>query len=220
MEINNQNIKAIIFDMDGVIVDTEYWYQQRRQNFLKSLGYELNLEWQSFIGETFSSLWDQIKDDVDLPLEEIEQKYAKYKKENHIDYNGLLIPGIKPIIQFLHEKGYKLAVASSSTMKDIKQCLETNDLTEYFSVVNSARDLNDPKPSSLVYLQTLKDLKLQAHEVLAIEDSFAGITAAKNAKITTIAYQNPKYELDQSKADFQIVQPAQILTILEKKQKN
>lgn len=208
------NIKAVIFDMDGVIVDSEIWYQQRRQNFLKELGYELSLQWTDFIGETFESLWNQIEDQIDLPLAELERKYVAYKKAHQIQYEELLMPGIKPMIQWLNVSGYKVALASSSTMADIKRCLETHDLMPYFDVIESARDLGEPKPSPLVYNVTKEKLGCADDEILVIEDSKAGIHSAKEAGLKVAAYQHPKYQLDQAKADYQIVQYSQIVSLL------
>lgn len=215
-----KQIKGIIFDMDGVLVDTEYWYQKRRQNFLQTLGCDLHLDWQAFIGETFTSLWDEIKDEIPMSLAKVEEQYKVYKEQHPITYENMLIPGVKPIIKLLFEKGYKLAVASSSTLNDIKRCLEINDLTGYFTVINSARDLGEPKPSSLVYNKTIEDLKLAVDELITVEDSAAGIKAAKGANLKVVAYYNSKYNLDQSNADFQIVQHAQLITILERLNKN
>lgn len=214
-----KDIKAIIFDMDGVIVDTEMWYQDRRRKFVESLGYHLQIDWQEFIGETFASLWPKICNDIEMPLEEVESRYQQYKKNHPIEYETLLIPGMKPIVKLLKEKGYLLAVASSSTLTDIKKCLTIHDLADDFAFVNSARDLGHPKPSPLVYQKTLQDLQLDPQEVIVIEDSAAGISAAKQANLKVIAYHNPKYQLDQSQADYQIVQHAQIITILETEMK-
>ena len=210
-----KEVKGIIFDMDGVIVDTEQWYQKRRQNFVESLGYKLSIDYHEFIGETFASLWDKIKQDIELPLEEVEEKYQAYKEKHRINYQDILIPGVKPMIQLLKAKGYKLGLASSSTLADIMLALETHDLVSYFDVINSARDLGDPKPSPLVYQQTIKELQLASETLLAVEDSQAGIRAAKDAGLKVVAYQNAKYNINQDQADYKIVQPAQLITVIE-----
>lgn len=207
-------IKGIIFDMDGVIVDSEWQYQKRREAFMQQLGYSLEgIELQRFIGESFRSLWTEVAPRVDISLEELEEKYESYKKSHPLDYQQALFKEVKPLIETLKKEGYRLALASSSTKADIERCLTETGLFPYFDVVLSGRDFPQTKPDPAVYEAAVQQLNLPKQALVVLEDSAVGIAAAKAAQLKVVAFQNPRYSLDQSQADAIITSHMDLLAI-------
>lgn len=209
-------IKGIIFDMDGVIVDTEWSYQQRRRDFMESLGYLLDgIDLCRFIGESFRSLWDEVEPRVDISLAELESAYEDYKAKHPLSYKEVLFQEAKELIQTLHQEGYRLALASSSVKPDIERCLQETELAPYFDVVLSGRDFPKTKPSPLVYEEACRLLQLPKEEIVVLEDSEVGIRAGKAANLYVVAYHNPRYSLNQSEADAIITNHKQLLERIE-----
>lgn len=198
-------IQAVIFDMDGVIVDTELAYQKRRQAFLEAYGYNTEgLPWVEFIGENFASKWELIEERVDVDCATLQKRYIQYKKEHPLSYEGLAIPTIVQGIKQLYQAGYTLALASSSTREDIERCLTLLQLRPYFRFVLSGQDFPKTKPDPAIYRCMQQKLGLKAEEIIVVEDSKVGIQAAKDAGLFVLAYYNPLYQQDQSWADAQL----------------
>lgn len=198
-------IKAVIFDMDGVLVDTEASYQERRRQFMEDAGYKVEgINWLDFIGETFETLWNRIAPFVDVDCQTLQAQYKDYKAQHPLHYDEVVTPHVIDTIKALHHAGYKLAVASASSLDDIERALATMGVRDLFETVTSGRDLARTKPYPDIYIETLKKLKVTADEAVAIEDSPVGIQAATSAGLYTIAYHNPVYDLDQSRANIVI----------------
>lgn len=215
-----KKIKAVIFDMDGVIVDTEQAYQERRKAFMASLGYPTDaIDWYRFIGETFSSLWHLVEPWVDISCQELQEKYVAYKKEHPLSYLDMENKEMVETILSLKEKGYLLGLASSSTKKDIQRCLEELQLTHVFQKVRSGEEFPKTKPHPAIYQQIIEDLGVSNEEAIAVEDSEVGITAAKKAGLTVIAYHQPQYGQDPSCADFIVRTPKEILSFITSEEK-
>lgn len=195
-------IKAVIFDMDGVLVDTEEAYQERRKNFMISQGYQVdNIDFMRFVGETFETLWSHIEPYVNVDCHTLQERYISYKAEHPLSYGDVIIQGVKETIEALYQEGYKLAVASASSKKDIYLALDTIGVRQYFDSIISARELPKSKPDPMVYIKTLEALELSSSEAVVVEDSPVGIQAAKSANLYTFAFHQPHYRLDQSKSD-------------------
>lgn len=211
-------IKAVIFDMDGVLVNTEVFYQNRRRQFMEEQGYHIpDINWMDFVGENFASLWDRIHPYVDVDYETLQRQYVAYKKEHVLNYKETLIPEVIELIQLLHKEGYQLAVASASSMDDIKEALNTMGVSEYFTSILSGCDLPKTKPDPMIYNKTLERLNISADEAVVIEDSPVGIKAATSAHIYTIAYRHPDYVLDQEESDCIAYSYDEIFQIIKEK---
>ena len=114
--------KAIIFDMDGVLVDTESYYYTRRQNFLDSKGISIaHLSPLDFIGGNMRQVWYMIlRDDYDKwDVPALQAEYTQYKLAHAIPYDTLLFSDAKSTLDALKAKGYKLGLASSTIKLEI-----------------------------------------------------------------------------------------------------
>jgi len=186
-------LKAVIFDMDGVIIDSESIYLELERKLFKDLGLEISEEeHDSFVGTKADYMWTKIKEKYRLEpsVEElVAMEYRLYF--DHIASLGDLspIPGVKELIESLHQKGVRLALASSNYMNVIEMVLDIFKLQKYFDVITSGEQVENGKPAPDIFLAALKQLGVKAEECLVIEDSENGVKAAKTAGIKCVGFK-------------------------------
>lgn len=200
-----KKLELIIFDMDGVLIDSEKFYMKSEQQIVESFGKEVEIDYfRQFCGTTQDHIWSNIKKDFDLP-ETLENLKIKAKKQllHLFDTEEVeLIPGITEILPKLKAAGYKLAVASSTEKAIIKEHLTGLNLIQHFDFIKSAEEVAHSKPAPDVFLRTAADLNVPFSQAIVIEDSTNGIQAAKSAEMICVAFNNPIYPpVDQTKAD-------------------
>ncbi|MCH4169225.1 MAG: HAD family phosphatase [Streptococcaceae bacterium] len=209
--------KAIIFDMDGVIVDTEKFYYQRRENFLRDF-YQLSIDHlppKFFIGGNMKNTWQAVLGDKyhSYDIEKISKEYLEYKQQHPLPYQELLFKAIPSTLQKLNQS-HPLALASSSSIADIERCLSVNQLSQYFKYKLSGDDFKESKPNPEIYLKAAELLQVAPRDCLVIEDSEKGITAGKDAGMTVFAIRDSLYDLDQSAADQLIDSTDEIFSLI------
>lgn len=188
-------LKGIIFDMDGVLINSEPFHYQVWKEALKKRGINLDYEiYKPCIGSTVQVLMQILHEhygvdekDDSLPLE------VKNLKQEMIEKQGYppLIPYVKDMLERFHEAGYHMAVASSSPQEYIENVTSYWGISPYFQVLVSGEHVEHPKPAPDIFLKTADILGLLPEECLVIEDSENGCRAAKAAGMTCMAYYNP-----------------------------
>lgn len=198
-------LKGIIFDMDGVIIDSEPSHARAAINALKSLGVSITLDYPyRFIGSTTEHMLNTMIYDfkLEISLQELHELYkeslaALIREEGYIE-----IPYVKELIKHLRECGYSLAIASSSTPEEIQSVTEALKITSCFDRLVSGATVLHPKPAPDVFLKAVSELGLTVEECIIIEDSSNGVKAACAAGIPVIGYVNPNSgRQDLSRAD-------------------
>lgn len=206
-------LKAVIFDMDGVLIDSEGFYQERRSNFLGKYGIKSDDKANAkLLGRTFQEVLAHY-----FPPEEMEQvlpAYVTYREQHKPDYRQLLDPAAELLLQWLKRYRLKLALASSSPMSTIQDVMAASDWGEYFDLMLSGADLPRSKPDPAIYLLTLEKLGIAADEAVVIEDAANGIAAAKAAGLKVIAKANLQFPQDVSQADYQVQQLSEVKKVL------
>lgn len=195
--------KVIIFDMDGVLVDTEHYYYTRRETFLTSKGISIkHLSPLVFIGGNMKQVWQMIlADDYDKwDVPALQAEYMQYKRDHTIPYDTLLFSDAPTILEELTKKGYRLGLASSTAKIEILKALDMTNLAKYFDVVLSGDDFKESKPNPEIYQVAMKELDAAPTETLIIEDSTKGITAGVAAGATVWGIRDHQFGLDQSGA--------------------
>lgn len=204
-EKETMKFSAILFDMDGVLVDTEPAYYERRKNFLREF-YDISIEGMDpriFIGGNTQNIWQFIlkEDIVKYDLKKLNREYLEYKKKHKLDYANLLVPEAREILKIIKENQIKTALASNSTLSDIEIMLKETQLEDYFDVVLSGEMVSEKKPSPAVYLKACEMLDVEVSEALVVEDSEKGIEAGKQANATVWAIKDTHFGLNQDKSD-------------------
>lgn len=189
-------LEAVIFDMDGVLVDSEYTYFQSKSQILKEAGHEVEESYHyQFMGTTSIYMWEQMKLEFALPLPapEYVQQMNDLRKEM-IKHDGIkVIPHAQSFVKRLYDGGLKLAVASSSSLAEIKDNLVEIGLVDYFSEVVSTEEVKHSKPAPDVYLEAAKRLDVKPENCLGIEDTKNGTGAVRNAGLVGIGFANPAF---------------------------
>lgn len=195
--------KAVIFDMDGVIIDSELVYQKRREQFFREKDIILTADrQQSFIGTNPDDLFLALfpEDEQKQKRERLKAEFLTFRENYVMDIPGMLNPEIEEVLICLKEAGYRLAVASSGAYASVMNVLEQTKLTTYFELIVSGQQFAKSKPDPEIYRYTATHLGLLESECLAIEDSEHGVKAAQAAGIDVLGLVNKAYQVDLSQA--------------------
>lgn len=196
------NPQAVIFDMDGVLVDTERAYQDVMRVFFRERGLEVpDEELHQLAGggggvyERMLGLWWSRAPRLterDLELGAMEAAGRAFE-EGIPDYGPLINPGVRETIAELHRRGVRVALASSSGHEKIARIVHDCSLEGSFEVIVSGEDFVESKPNPAIYLHTLSLLGLPGSVCVAVEDSDAGIAAARGASIPVAVKRDERF---------------------------
>ena len=189
-------MKAVIFDMDGVLINTEPLHYRCWKEILKEKnGIDLDYEvYLPCIGSTRGFFMDLINENYGPVFDDVDKMNAlmKEKKTQITEAEGFPeMPGIKEALKQLKDEGYLLAVASSSPAYAIKDALKSLDMEKYFTVVMSGDYVEHPKPAPDTFLVTSEKLGMEPEDCLVVEDSTNGGGAARAAGMKCIWFHNP-----------------------------
>jgi len=197
-------LKAVIFDMDGVLVDSEPVYMNYFYEPFVRHNQDVSLQdIYSVIGTTMEDTW-RILGEAWQPLkslEEIQELYTHDVDEAFVDYDDLKMPHIKHLMHQLQKNNIKMGVASASPKETIKRVLKECQLESYISFYVSGEEVKASKPAPDVYLEVMRALEVKPENTIVIEDSTLGIKAGKSAGATVIAMKDNRFGMDQSEAD-------------------
>lgn len=199
--------KAIIFDMDGVLVDSEGFYLDLFSELIRSHGGEVDRNILYTIpGASGDKTWEIIATMWPEPAEPARLRALFH--ETYPDYcppyGEIMYPEVPQVLRDLKNAGYQLALASSTAMNFIEIMLDETGLRPMFNSVLSGRMFKESKPHPQIYLQSAAALGVDPSACVAVEDSPYGILAGKNAGMTVIARRDERFAFDQSRADAQI----------------
>ncbi len=212
-------IKAIIFDMDGVLVDSEPHHIKVEKKLFKQFGLNITREEHlSYMGKASILMWEEIKNRYLLP-QPVESIVKLSDKESLKYFSSLesieTTPGLINLLDLARNKSIPMAVASSSPPEVIEIIMDKTGLREYFSHITSSHIVGKSKPEPDVFLHAAKLLGVKPEECMVIEDSTNGIKAAKLANMFCVAYSGTGAEFqDQGKADIFIHEYSQLEEVL------
>lgn len=207
-------LQAVVFDFDGVILDTEMARFEAMQKIYASFGQVLPLDmWLKSIGRASYAVhpFDYLQEILGEPLD-CEKLHEEHKKIEIEMANALpVLPGVIDRIEEVLASGGKVAVASSSSRNWVTGHLRRRNLINYFSAIVCREDTVAHKPDPEPYVTALKRLECSAQNSFAVEDSPLGIEAATNAGITCIAIAcSLTRHMDLGKAHFKFDSLAEI----------
>jgi HAD superfamily hydrolase (TIGR01509 family) len=187
-------IRALIFDFDGLVLDTETPIFQSYQELYRSLGLELSFErWSDSIGTTDAS-YDPISELEALVGQRLDRAALQSKqrqREAELIAVQPVRPGVGAYLRSASRLGLKIGMASSSSCAWITGHLRRLDLLAYFDCLQGREDVRRSKPDPELYLNVLSKLQVLPEQAIVFEDSPNGILAARAAGIFTVAVPNP-----------------------------
>lgn len=193
MDVTNLKQKAVIFDMDGVLVDSEPLWQKAEFEIFSSLGAhvteELALLTKTMTTKEVTEFWRSRTAGEEISFQEAEELVISRVIEL-IENENCLIEGIENFVKLLKDQGYKIGLATNSPYRIIPVVLKKLNLTHCFDAVSSSDSEKNGKPDPSVYLTTCSKLEVEPDQCTAIEDSYSGMLAAKRAGMKVIAFTN------------------------------
>ena len=179
------NIKAVLFDMDGLMVDTESLATEALIHSAKKQGYEMTRE-ETFqvLGFTTQSIyefWENYFKNSDISGKQLVDDHYKYTENVLFTTGPKKMPYIEELLMYLKDNNYKVAVASSSSMKHIKNNMEKTGLKKYIDEFASGAEVKNGKPAPDVFLLAAERLGVEPKKCLVLEDSKAGVIAGSSA---------------------------------------
>lgn len=177
-------IKAVLFDMDGVIFDTEREYLQEWNKIFEKYGYEMKKEiYVSVMGRGRKKVKEIFKEKFgnNLPIEEMYIEKDKMLKEAIENNKVPLKQGALELLEFLKKKGYKTALATSAKKDRVKSQVTHAKINNLFDAIVCADDIVNSKPDPEIFLKAAEKVNIKPENCVVIEDSEAGIRAAFNA---------------------------------------
>ncbi len=187
-------IKGLIFDFDGLILDTETPEYQVLQEMFHSYGADLPLtEWSAALGASLASFdpMQYLEARVGHPVDHARLLQSWHEQSLALIHTQPPLPGVVPLIRQAQKRGLKLAVASSSPAEWVLSHLSRLGLLDAFDAIRTSNDVTHIKPNPELYLNAASALGLEPQEAIALEDSPNGITAAREAGIFCAAVLNP-----------------------------
>ncbi len=188
-------IKCVIFDMDGVVIDSEEIHKKAYFETFNTIGVDVSDDlYKSFTGSStinaFQRLVAHFKLDLD-PEELVLNKRERYINFFENDPTLHLVNGVEEIIKYFYNKGITLVLASSSAMVNIDRVFNRFDLHQYFTAKISGADLTESKPHPEIFEKAAILGKTPRENCIVIEDSDNGVKAANDANIFVFGYKNP-----------------------------
>jgi beta-phosphoglucomutase family hydrolase len=192
-------MRAVIFDMDGVLVETDHLFSQFVRDFVKSLGADPPRDVDRYRGMTSNDQWKVFKEKSNLNksvrelVSEAREKYLVYL-ESMPDIEAT--EGVTRLIRELNTANVKIAVASSANPLRISMLLKKIGLDWAFPVIVSADDIKKGKPAPDCFLLAASKLNVRPEECVVIEDAERGISAARAAGMKCVGYKGCSQNLD------------------------
>lgn len=209
--------KAVLFDLDGTLVDSMWVWSQIDIDYLGSYGLTVPENLQRIVeGMGFTEVAEYFKERFSIPdtIEEIKKTWQEMAMDKYC-HSVPLKPGVKQLLPFLKEKGIRMAVASSNDVTLIEACLKANGVRKYFDAVITACEVRKGKPAPDVYLEAARRLHVCPEECLVFEDIVPGIQAGKNAGMEVCAvrdtYSLPQENEKRQIADYYIASYEQVI---------
>ena len=185
-----KNIQCVIFDMDGVIIDSEAIHKKAYYETFVSLGLEVSEKlYKTLTGSSTINAFQRLIAHFNLDLDAntlVLDKRKRYVNFFENDPNLHLVAGVEEIIKYFYEKNCTLILASSSAMININRVFDRFKLHSYFSAKISGADLTASKPHPEIFLTAAEKIGVNPSDCLAFEDTLSGILSAKAAGMDVI----------------------------------
>lgn len=216
--VDISRFKAAVFDMDGVVVDTEPVYREHVLMFFREQGVDIGMDEVNVLAGAASDTYQRLlrqwwRDGTGKQAtdQEIDALLDEFYERNRIDYASIINQGVRELLASLRSRGIPCALASSSSLADIHNVLRACRLEDAFDYVVSGEEFEESKPNPAIYLHVLDKLGVEAAGCFAIEDSDAGMTAAHRAGIYVVGKRDDRFGYAQTECDVLVDSIAELL---------
>ena len=195
MPVNFSMLSAVIFDLDGVLADSEPWWNEIDAKLLAEYGVTYRGEChQNVVGVSYQLAVEFYKKafGLSVPTDEMMRRRGEIATEffaNRVD----LFPNVKEVLEELRQMKLHLAVATSSVSASARPFLDRHQLTGFFEVIVTGEEVERGKPAPDIYLCAAKQLGIPAGACLVVEDALPGVAAAKAAKMSVAAIPDRRF---------------------------
>lgn len=189
-------IKAIIFDMDGLMIDSERATYQCYVEVLKKMNLTMSEDfYKKLLGKTLKTVYEIVYEEYgdDFPMNDVLAQVHTLLADSFENHGIPKKQGLIPLLTYLKNNNYLTIVATSSTRKRVDHILDIADLTQYFDDSICGDEVTHGKPHPEVFLKACEKLNVSPEDALVLEDSEAGIQAAYRAHIPVICIPDMKY---------------------------
>ncbi|MBM6840290.1 HAD family phosphatase [[Clostridium] spiroforme] len=189
-------IKAIIFDMDGLMIDSERVTFEGYQEMLKKMNLTMTEDFYiTLLGKPIKGIYQRFYDvyGKDFPIETVIKDVHEYMAVRFEKEGVPLKKGLVPLLKYLKANNYKTIVATSSNRDRVDNILKSADIEKYFDDSICGDEVSKGKPNPEVFLKSCQKLGVQNDEAIVLEDSEAGIQASAAADIKVICIPDMKY---------------------------
>ena len=189
-------IKAIIFDMDGLMIDSERVTFEGYQEMLKKMNLTMTEDFYiTLLGKPIKGIYQRFYDvyGKDFPIETVIKDVHEYMAVRFEKERVPLKKGLVPLLKYLKANNYKTIVATSSNRDRVDNILKSADIEKYFDDSICGDEVSKGKPNPEVFLKSCQKLGVQNDEAIVLEDSEAGIQASAAADIKVICIPDMKY---------------------------
>lgn len=201
-------VKHIIFDMDGVIIDSEPEYQKRLKRYMISKGFDISGElYNKICGLNLKMSFEFFRTSIkgfNLDYRDYLMERRQSYEEDPIDPIKIVDPEIYPLLKYLKNKHFHIALASSSPRENIVKHLNTLKIIDDFEFIVSGMEFRESKPNPEIYCYTMKKMGVIPQECLVVEDSTYGLRAAKASGAVVVCKIDNRFGYDQSSADYYV----------------
>lgn len=189
-------IKAIIFDMDGLMIDSERITFECYQERLKDMNLTMDEEfYKTLLGKPIKGIYQRFYDVYgnDFPIENVIQDVHQLMAERFETEGVPVKKGLVELLHYLKDNNYKTIVATSSNRDRVDKILAQAKITEFFDDSICGDEVTKGKPNPEVFLKSCQKLGVNVDEAIVLEDSEAGIQASYDANIKVICIPDMKY---------------------------
>lgn len=214
-------IKAVIFDLDGTLVDTEPLHKIARDGLLKKLGIFSEELTNNAVGIAKRDFWKKVSKDHSLSLDENQLTVSEFIELVELVKQRKMEPslGARELLEYLYKKGIKMAIASSSDEFYVEEVLNFLGIRKYFTAICGGDKVERAKPFPDVYVKALDFCGVKNQEALGVDDSTAGMKAVKNAGLTCVGCRIFTVDKPQdfSICDYEVNDLRKVIDFIEKR---
>ncbi len=213
-------MKAVLFDMDGVLINSERFYMDGTLNWMRELGYTGTYdEICTIIGTTMQVTYEMLVEMLDnrYTIDEITVVNEKYFDIDHpLDYSTIAKPGAIDLLKRCKELNLKVALCSSSSIDSINKAVDGCGFRPYLDFIVSGEQFKESKPNPEIYNHASLVLEAESKDCVVVEDSQYGIEAGKAALMTVIALKDECIPNKQDEADYIVSHLNEAKELIEK----